>query len=261
MTDEVRHRPITITSGNIVERSTTDAEGYFEVSLSNVEIREVTVVTEGSASVAYTSLQIPSNAEFGVISDIDDTILSTGVASRFKWRLIFNTLFKSPWRRRSFEHSSELYNALNKGKKGALRPVFYISNSPWNIFDYLSDYLVFQKFPKGVLLLRDINITWFKKKTIEQQNKYNEIIKVLDNTVNMPFILIGDSGEIDMDIYHSVYQKYPDRVKAIYIRDIHNSKRRDQILALLDKVPDDMSLLFSETSQVTIHAQKQGWIR
>src|SRR5690606_966267 len=98
----------------------------------------------------------PISAEFGVISDIDDTILHTGVTSFLKWRVVKNSLFRNAYDRLSLEGSPQFYRALHLGKRGFGRnPIFYLSNSAWNLYEYLKLFLEINNFPKGPILLRD----------------------------------------------------------------------------------------------------------
>tara|TARA_R100000458_G_C8108090_1_gene131990 strand:- start:13 stop:597 length:585 start_codon:yes stop_codon:yes gene_type:complete len=138
---------------------------------------------------------IPStNSSFGIISDIDDTILHTGVTSRLKWRLIFNTFFKNAESRSPLEGAAAFYHLLHRGKSGEeANPVFYVSHSPWNLYRYLELFLRKNNFTKGPILLRDFSKIRGKKEPDEKPQKQKEIIDILNTYPERKFILIGDA--------------------------------------------------------------------
>lgn len=197
---------------------------------------------------------IDNNVRYGIISDIDDTILVTGVVSRLKWRLLFNTLFLNPAKRKTFKNASRFYRRLVND----CNPIFYISNSPWNLYDYLKIYLQRQEFPPGYILLRDYNIFSPKAKDLEKQNKYIEIIKSLQACPALSFILIGDAGEVDTDIYLRIAEKHPDRVKAIYIRSVKSTRRMERVKLLAASITTVPILIFDHTIEMAQHAEQMG---
>mgnify|MGYP003133619140 FL=1 len=90
------------------------------------------------------------NAEYGVISDIDDTILHTGVTSFLKLRLLKNSLLTNAYNRIPLKGAAEFYQKLHTGRDGTPNnPIFYLSNSPWNLYEYLKLFLDHNAFPKG----------------------------------------------------------------------------------------------------------------
>ena len=113
-------------------------------------------------------------------------------------------------------------------------PIIYISNSPWNLYDYLWEFLKFNKFPKGEIILRDHVFHPFRsKKKITIQDKYIEINKQLKIFENTHFLLVGDSAEIDFDIYYKIYTLYPERIKKVIIfkaNNISNERRISEII-------------------------------
>ena len=253
LTDEKKHFDLTIVCANEEYNIVTDYEGYFELRLQDASELSLTAYYDSSKSFVFNIEMINSPARFGVITDIDDTIMVTGVTTKFKWRVLLNTFFKNPWKRRSFEGFSVFLTDLSS--KGS-NPIFYISNSPWNMFYYLRSFIEHLKFPRGVLILRDISWSIFRRKKIEKKNKFKEIEKMMQVFDDLPFVLIGDSGEVDTDIYLSIARRYPERILSIYIRELPSAKRTDVINDLLDDVKDIPVLLFQNTAEVKAHALK-----
>src|SRR5690606_30914845 len=160
----------------------------------------------------------PISAEFGVISDIDDTILHTGVTSFLKWRVVKNSLFRNAYDRLSLEGSPQFYRTLHLGKRGIGRnPIFYLSNTTWNLYEYLKLFLEINNFPKGPILLRDFRTPFDRTLKPEKPHKQKEILNILKTYPDLKFILIGDSGEHDPRIYTDIAVQFPDRILAIYL--------------------------------------------
>ncbi|QOD60299.1 DUF2183 domain-containing protein [Polaribacter haliotis] len=280
-TDEVKNTAITITLPNKYKINTvTDNEGYFIVeekieNLSNLANDEGWLhfkasFTNENINRAINNknsflgeLLIPADSiEFGVISDIDDTILQTGVVSTFKWRLLINTFFKSPNKRKALEGASKFYSLLHLGKSGKnANPLFYVSHSPWNLYRYLEVFLKKNNFPKGAILLRTFGNMFQKKTAKTKPQKQKEIVNILKTYTNLSFILIGDAGEHDADIYMEIVKLYPNRIKAIYLRSVRHVKRMARITELIKDYYDTPILMVHSSEEAIEHAKKHNFIK
>ncbi|HEX2736277.1 MAG TPA: phosphatase domain-containing protein [Polyangiaceae bacterium] len=214
---------------------TTDDEGYFNLDLAlddsprdangwqRAEFEVVGSTMPGWQPVRGSAeVLIPSpEAEFVIVSDIDDTVLQTYVNRRLK--MLWVTLSGSAFTRSTFEGTSDWYQALVRGTGDhGGNPIFYVSKSPWNLYDFLIDFMDRKQLPRGPLLLRDIGLNDqppldFKAETIEQ---------LFATYPSRQFVLIGDSGERDPDIYLELAEKYPGRVRSIYIRKLNSHMDR-----------------------------------
>src|SRR5690606_12756889 len=106
-----------------------DLEGWVPLTAKFAEPIPNTVISSNNEFPAELLIP-PTSAAYGVISDIDDTILHTGVTSFLKWRVLKNSLFRNAYDRISFEGSPQLFRALHLGKDGyGKNPIFYLSNS------------------------------------------------------------------------------------------------------------------------------------
>jgi phosphatidate phosphatase APP1 len=279
-TDEIKNAPLKITfsNGETVE-GTTDGDGYYLID-ENIEGLQDLANDEGwvkfELSFGNTNLKrqillqnrfpgemlIPcKQAKFGVISDIDDTILHTGVVSSLKWKVIINTMFKRATKRAQLEGASDFYTKLHQGKTGnEANPIFYVSHSPWNLYRYLELFLKTNNFPKGPVLLRSMASFKRRKKSDEKPQKQKEISNLLKSYPELPFILIGDSGEKDGDIYQEISMLFPGRIKAIYLRSVNHSKRMARIENLFADFKDIPFLMVNKTAEAIDHAKKNGFI-
>lgn len=277
-TDEVRLAPIRLklSDGRII-KATTDSDGYYLVDES---MESLGSLTNGEGWLPYEisyadpflkreirsenhfagEMLIPDDkAEFGIISDIDDTILHTGVASFLKWRALFNTFFINAETRIPLTGASEFYHQLHRGSSGQMaNPFFYVSNSPWNLYRYLEFFLKKNNFPKGPVLLRSMAATLGRRKTVKP-HKAHEIENILKTYPKLRFVLIGDSGEHDADIYKAINEQYPDRILAIYVRDVGHRKRMRRIKGLFKDYQTPV-LFVGHSDQAAEHAKELGLI-
>lgn len=271
--------------GTIFEM-TTDAEGYFLLDQS-MDRLDIMSNDEGwlSFEVAYkdfTSTRIiqlknrfpgeilipsrsngetASNVSFGVISDIDDTIIHTGLVSTLKWRVIYNTFFKRASKRTPLEGAAEFYHLLHRGaSKKEANPIFYVSHSPWNLYRYLEFFLKKNDFPKGPILLRDFQGFLNRKKTKDKPQKQKEIINILNTYPDLKLILIGDSGERDADIYLEIAELFPDRILAIYLRSVNHKKKMLRVKGVYENYKTTPVLLVDSSDQAIEHARENGFI-
>lgn len=276
--DEIKKVPIELRLSDTQKFTTiTDLEGYYHFDENSISTDNL-VNEEGwipytvsykienkkiiQSNIFKGSMLVPSaNASYGVISDIDDTILHTGVASLFKWRVIANTFFKNFDRRLPLEGTVEFYQKLRKGKNSkTANPIFYVSNSPWNLYDYLNAFLKIHAFPKGPILLRDFRTFLDKTPKPKAPHKQTEIINLLELYPDMKFILIGDSGEKDADIYTSIAMKYPNRILAIYLRSVNHKRKERRIKRIIESFDIAPILLAHSSLEAEEHARKQGFI-
>ena len=271
--DEIKGARVRVSWQNKSIIKTTDDEGYIYIE----EKHGLANATDGMTHIPVTFellekgevvYQTTSNvirphkdAKFGVISDVDDTIIHTGVASTLKWRVLVNVLFRHSDKRLPLEGAEEFYRKLHLGKSGQdNNPIFYLSNSPWNIFEYLTSFLNKFEFPEGPLLLRDIDSKFLKKSGFETGHKYVTIVKILQMYPHLSFILIGDAGEIDIDIYISIANSHPDRIKCIYIRSVSKESKNERIREQIIANPALEISLVHDKSEVLAHAREYGYI-
>ncbi|RXG18459.1 putative protein DUF2183 [Leeuwenhoekiella aestuarii] len=258
----------------------TDLEGYFKVDQEVDGLRELTndqgwlqlelgYDDENQKRLIQNDNRFPGQmlipskkAEYGVISDIDDTILRTGVTSLLKWRVIFNTLFTDVGNRTPFKGAASFYNKLHLGKSGeASNPMFYVSNSPWNLYHYLQAFIKNNNFPKGAILLRDFRTPFDRTPKPEKPHKQHEIRNILNTYPEMQFVLIGDSGEHDADIYIEIAEEFPEQIKAIYLRSVNHEKRVFRVRGLLERFEVTPALLVKESVMAEDHARELDLIQ
>ena len=231
-----------------------------------VELELIEPHTKGFQPVrAVTSVLVPpSHAQFGVISDIDDTVIHTDAVNLLRMARI--VLLGNARTRLPLKGVAGFYRALIHGNgQTVINPVFYVSNSPWNLYDLLSDFFHLNDIPLGpVLFLRRWGFTARERwPTQKRQHKLTSARMILNTFPHLPFILIGDSGEDDPEIYAELVSEYPDRIRAVYIRNASRRLQRPaEIKVLAEKVTQAGStlILADDTWPMAQHAVQQGWI-
>ncbi len=215
--------------------------------------------TEGRVMVPPSKMR---DGAFGIVSDIDDTILRTEATSLLRMaRLV---LFSNAHTRLPFEGVAAFYRALQSGKdEEGDNPVFYVSTSPWNLYDLLEKFLEIQEIPKGPLFLKDWGGLKDLLKGMDHRRHKLEVIRdIFDTHKTLSFVLIGDSGQQDAETYGQIAREYPGRVLAIYIRDVRR-KERDVAVRNISEEMRSLGvpmLLVKDTVEAAEHAASQGFI-
>jgi phosphatidate phosphatase APP1 len=206
----------------------------------------------------------PARSSFVVISDIDDTIVYTGVANKLKmlWRLFVH----GADRRVAFPGIAALLTALHHGRGGdEANPMLYVSRGPWAIYDVLDAFFGQNGFPPGPLLfLREWGLTL--QRPLPRRAKGHKLALIRHMVAcyaDKRLVLIGDSGQRDPENYAKVVHENPGRVLAIYIREIQpNPARRAAIDKLAGEVAAAGSILvlLEDSFAMARHAAQTGLI-
>lgn len=277
-TDEVPNARVQLCFNNQFHEITTDVEGYFVLNLApetplvlddiwhTIDLKLIDAPVELKEEVTATAhvLVPPADAEYGIISDIDDTIVRTGATSLLETGR--NVLLNNAHSRIPFHGVSQFYKSLQLGRNGKRNnPFFYVSSSPWNNYDLLYHFLELNEIPQGPLLLRDFGIDETKLgHSDHMSHKYKEIENILITYPHLDFILIGDSGQQDAAIYSEVVKKHPGRILAIYIRDVNIEKHTRKVVGIADELKkgggEVEMLLVKETAEAAKHAADNGFI-
>ncbi|CAN5299064.1 hypothetical protein BH23BAC3_BH23BAC3_21190 [soil metagenome] len=163
-----------------------------------------------------------------IISDIDDTIKITEIHAGARI-VVRNTFFKE-------------YNAapgmLNMYKQWEdIASFHYVSGSPWQLYNTLRNFLIDDTgFPNGTFHMKSVrknllNIGSWRdlrelatNEFITYDQKISQISELMETFPQRRFILIGDSGEMDPEVYSIIRENYPDQVHEIIIRDVVNAR-------------------------------------
>ena len=259
--------------GSIEMTIATDRDGYFRLDIDlptppprDRHWHQVAIRLEHPLSIDVKGdVFIPGqDCSFAVISDIDDTIMHTGVANKLMmmWRLFA----QGAESRTAFPGMTSFLRALHRGRgREDANPMLYVSRAPWAIYGVLDRFFNLHGIPEGpILFLRDWGLTL--QHPLPRRGKDHKIAlirQMFELYDDLPFVLIGDSGQRDPELYAEIVQRFPGRVLAVYIRDVSDDPRRDEAIT---RMATDLSargsslLLASDTLAMADDAAKRGLI-
>lgn len=273
-TDEIPNAKIRLNIQGLQFDTTTDEEGYFifehewsdqkpsvETRWINAHFSLIDFIKEdGSPITAEGEVLYPSStSSIGYISDVDDTVLQTHVTSLLRLKMIYATMAQHSDERLPMEGIVELYKAFVQGKdRRQDNPVFYVSSSPWNLYDLISQFMDIQHLPKGPILLRDYGL---RPSGAFFSHKIETISHILNMYPNMSFVMLGDTGGKDADYYIELAEHFPDRITAIYIRQTKDNKNARRIKKLIAEKFNINVVLVEQTHEIEAHARQLGLIQ
>jgi phosphatidate phosphatase APP1 len=274
LTDEVPHARVRARYLGGEAEAQADKEGYFGIALPlldgalaagwhDVALEPLDSHGRSAATAPATArvLVPPADAQFGVVSDIDDTVVRTESTSLL--RMLRIVLLTNAHSRIPFPHVDSVYRALAAGGDGRRQnPIFYLSSSPWNLFDLLEEFMRVHDIPEGPLFLRDWNMSPRRLLGGHHDHKIVRLRHLFRVYPELPWVLIGDSGQEDPEIYRDIAREHPGRVRAIYIRSVVSGSRAEAVRKVREEarglgVP---LLLVDDKSEVAEHAAGLGLI-
>jgi len=272
--DAIPHAVVRVHAGAATLDFTSDDEGFFSGWMdardpARVDDEWISVTAElvqGAAGQAratgraYYPRTAPTQL---VISDIDDTVLQSKVTNLL--HAVRTIAFGNARTRLPFPGVAAFYQALRQGASGAdHNPTFYVSSSPWNLYDVIAQFLEIQGIPAGPVMLRDVDLSLDALSSRHHHTHKREMIRrVLTTFTAAPAILIGDSSQQDPEIYRDAVRDFPRRVAAVYIRNVSmNDERSRAIQAVADEVMAAGSslVLADDTLAAAKHAAEHGFI-
>ena len=261
---EVAGAGVRVEVGGVAGQAVSDDEGYVDVALDvslTAGWHPVTFrLDDDDSAVVGKALVVDPAANVGIVSDIDDTILHTGLTRLVE--ALRNSLFVAEEERAAVAGAAELYAGFVAADDGRA-PVFYVSTGAWNLHAVLHRFLERHRFPIGPMLMTDWGPggKWlFREDSIAFKSR--TILERIDEHPQLRWVLVGDSGQHDPEAYAAVARARPDRLHAVYIREVppqsparrHRVRELEAELATLG-VP---LLLISDSLAAAEHAHQLG---
>ncbi len=225
--DEVPGVTVEVSCNGHLQRTVTDDEGYYRVripitppSTRSLWLQGQVTIPGSALKATHEILAVSDEAEFGIISDIDDTVLDSKVVD---WKASAKLTFLHNVRtRKPLPGVAQLYRSLQRGRSDVpVNPLFYVSSSPWNLYDLLESFLSINEIPPGPILLRDLGVEpQYFIKSKGHGHKLDNVRMLLARYPTLGWVLVGDSGQADAEIYTTAAREFPGRILAIYIRDV-----------------------------------------
>ena len=219
----LQYSDVEITVGDVVTHVTADRGGLIDTEV-DVQLspgwHTAVLRAEGTEPAEALIQVIAPGVKFGIVSDIDDTVMVTALPRPFL--ALWNTFVLSERARMATPGMAVLLDRLTIEHPDA--PVIYLSTGPWNAAPTLARFLTRNMYPKGALLLTDWGLTqdrWFRS---GQDHKHRNLERLAQEFPDMRWLLIGDNGQHDEAIYSAFAAGNPDKVAAIAIRQLSVSE-------------------------------------
>lgn len=257
LVDNERSKSLSITvSGRTVLLAPSEANGHFQDQITLKEPGgksgdwiEIRAVTRPSDSRAFTGgIQLIGRRGVSVVSDIDDTIKISNVLD--KSELIANTFL------REFRPAPGMADLYRSWAAGGNVVFHYVSGSPWQLYPSLLDFTQREGFPRGTFNFRQFRLKdksaleFLENRTLEY--KLGVIEALMRRFSERQFVLVGDSGEKDPEVYAALASRLPNQVRAILIRDVRGEDlRSERFVKLYEKLPDHITRrVFRDTREL-----------
>ncbi|RCK71361.1 DUF2183 domain-containing protein [Desertihabitans brevis] len=212
---------VTVRTGDRFSTAHVSRNGYLDLRILEHGLepgwRTVSVETEEAPPVEVPVRILEDDVDFGIVSDIDDTVISTSLPRPLL--AFWNTFVLQESARQPVPGMSELYQKLLAERPGS--PLVYVSTGAWNTAPTLARFLGHHEFPRGPLLLTDwgpTNTGWFRS---GPEHKLNCLHALAHDFPEISWVLIGDDGQHDPSLYNEFATRFPDRVRAIGIRQLN----------------------------------------
>ena len=212
--------PVVVTVGEREVRTRSDRSGYVDLVVTDPGLEpgwhEVGLAAVGSAPVRAKVRVVGAEETFGLVSDIDDTVMITALPRPLI--AAWNTFMRHETARHVVPGMAPMYRTLLEQHPGA--PIFYLSTGAWNTAPTLTRFLARHGYPPGPLLLTDwgpTNTGWFRS---GQEHKRESLHRLAREFPQVRWVLVGDDGQHDPKIYGDFARDRPDVVDAIAIREL-----------------------------------------
>lgn len=231
--------------------------GWHQVKVEAIS-EEGETLTECSGTI-----YVPHVTQYAFISDVDDTIMVSHSATIF--RRLRELFIKNPRTRKTFKDLQLHYSllALSHTSPDQPNPFFYVSSSEWNLYDYLVEMFRFNKLPEGVFLLNQIKL-WtnlIRSGKTGHDGKLIRVMRIIAAFPNQRFVFFGDNSQRDPFIYASIAEHYPQKVEAIYIRNVIPANEADTIATLNPaKLKGIKTCIFNSSTEAIEHSKSIGLI-
>jgi len=205
---------------------------------------------EGTQAAAATAgwIQLIDEQGTSVISDIDDTVKVTNVGNRRE--LLTNTLLREfaavPGMAEVYRRWQEVGTTFH-----------YVSASPWQLANCLGGFLREAGLPSGSMHLKLFRLkdsTPLRRLPSRKRSKRRTIEHIMEDFPRRKFLLVGDSGERDPELYAEVARRHPDRVAGVAIRQVAGKMSREKLQSRLDRlarrVPAGRWHVFSDAADI-----------
>jgi len=232
--DDIESADINLTIEHESFKSKGDDEGYFAFNAKtkqrlNMGYQKIILQLKKNPDLHETNATIIDTTPLvGIISDFYDTIIVSEVTDKIS--LGINTMFKNYKQRILVPTMLERFKKiLSQNPKGTPSTLFILTGSPQQLFTPIEKFLNYHHFPKHTLILKKAHGDNQDPLTDQFVYKTQKIERLIKLYPNMKWVMFGDSGEKDAEVYKAMQAKYPRKVINYYIRNINSGKIKESI--------------------------------
>jgi len=213
----IAYAHVTVTIGDVEHEVVSDRGGVVDTVLPATLTpgwHAVRMSVEGRSAVEARVFVVAPETRFGVVSDVDDTVMVTAIPRPLL--AAWNSFVVNEHARQPVPGMAVLLERIVRAHPGA--PLVYLSTGAWNIAPTLARFLRRHLFPPGAMLLTDWGPThdrWFRS---GKEHKLTNLRRLAEEFPRVTWLLIGDDGQHDDEIYTTFAVEHPDRVAAVAIR-------------------------------------------
>ena len=214
---------VTIIAGGVEQKVLADRGGVVDTKI-NVDLtpgwHTIILRSDDTEDVTAPVFVIDPDAAFGIISDVDDTVMVTALPRPLL--AAWNTFVLDEHARRPVPGMAVLYERIVRANPSA--PVIYLSTGAWNVAPTLTRFLERNLYPAGPLLLTDWGPThdrWFRS---GREHKASSLERIAQELPGMKWLLVGDDGQHDEQLYGAFATSHPQNVAAVAIRQLSTSE-------------------------------------
>lgn len=230
--EEKKHLSLRVTFAGRTWAVRSDGEGYFTLRGATPERARpgwnpvLVEVTGGTTRAEAGLLVVPEGVTLGIISDFDDTVVVSEVPDRS--RLLAHTLLENPLQRLPVAGMADLYHEIvGRTAQPEAAPVIYLTASPRQLQPGIRAFLERNGFPPGPIIAKKLSDGGGGDPLFDQERyKIDHIERILEDLPAVRFVLVGDDGERDPEIFRTIRARHPARIEAVYIRRVSPDPRR-----------------------------------
>jgi len=174
----------------------------------------LTLSVENGEPVESRVFVVAPEVKFGIISDVDDTVMVTAIPRPLL--AAWNSFVVDEHARQPVPGMAVMLERLTRENPGS--PVIYLSTGAWNVAPTLMRFMTRHLFPAGSMLLTDWGPThdrWFRS---GREHKETNLRRLAEQFPDIQWLLVGDDGQHDDEIYTQFAVENPGRVAAVAIR-------------------------------------------
>ncbi|MBR5951158.1 MAG: DUF2183 domain-containing protein [Actinomycetaceae bacterium] len=220
-TTQVGYLRVTVTVNGRTYQTRTDRAGYIDFVIPDHGLEpgwHTARITPATGEPVEAPVMIVSpKTTYGLISDVDDTIMVTKLprAMLAAWNsFVLHTNVRKP-----VNGMADFYRELLADHPDA--PVFYVSTGAWNVVPGLQAFLDANGYPNGPMLFTDWGPTPTGLFRDGQAHKKQQLRNLMITFPNIKWILVGDDGQHDPFLYDEVAREHPQRIRGIALRELN----------------------------------------